>query len=186
MGGNMTPSTSSSKSLNSSIVERSVEEEKNTDLNVKKKERSQKVKKVKLGNYSPAKKRVPAKYKKEKQITSKKGKQITSKKGKKKIQNKIQVAKNNDFDFDYDDNIEKIPSEVDTTEKVLKSNTKKKIPTLKKGSSSKKAVISVKKKKITTLQKSLSSDNSKKDTLKKIQEKHVTLRIKEQKKKGSH
>jgi len=165
--GNMTPSTSSSKSLNSSIVERSVEEEKNTDLNVKKKKRSQKVEKVKLGNYSPAKKRVPAKYKKEKQITSKKGKQITSKKGKKKIQNKIQVAKNNDFDFDYDDNIEKIPSEVDTTEKVLKSNTKKKIPTLKKGSSSKKAVISVKKKKITTLQKSLSSDNSKKDTLKK-------------------
>merc|ERR1712238_194114 len=161
--GNMTPSTSSSKSLNSSIVERSVEEEKNTDLNLKKKKRSQKVEKVKLGNYSPAKKRVPAKYKKEKQITSKKGKQITSKKGKKKIQ----VAKNNDFDFDYDDNIEKIPSEVDTTEKVLKSNTKKKIPTLKKGSSSKKAVISVKKKKITTLQKSLSSDNSKKDTLKK-------------------
>merc|ERR1712161_160048 len=146
--GNMTPITSSSKSLNSSIVERSVEEEKNTDLNLKKKKRSQKVEKVKLGNYSPAKKRVPAKYKKE-------------------IQNKIQVAKNNDFDFDYDDNIEKIPSEVDTTEKVLKSNTKKKIPTLKKGSSSKKAVISVKKKKITTLQKSLSSDNSKKDTLKK-------------------
>merc|ERR1712238_639446 len=106
----------------------------------------QKVEKVKLGNYSPAKKRVPAKN---------------------KIQNKIQVAKNNDFDFDYDDNIDKIPSEVDTTEKGLKSNTKKKIPTLRKGSSSKEAVISVKKKKITTLQKSLYSDDSKKDTLKK-------------------
>merc|ERR1711957_283567 len=72
------------------------------------------------------------------------------------------------------------------TEKVLKSNTKKKIPTLRKGSSSKKAVISVKKKKITTLQKSLSSDDSKKDTLKKIEEKHVTLSLKVQWKKGSH
>merc|ERR1712161_89978 len=91
-----TPSTSSSKSLNSSIVERSVEEEKNTDLNVKKKKRSQKVEKVKLGNYSPAKKRVPAKYKKEKQITSKKGKQITSKKGSSSKKAVISVKKKKD------------------------------------------------------------------------------------------